>query len=271
VCCTVRGDLIRVINGLMKRKGGFDGVVIETTGLADPAPVAQTFFLDDEVKRWAQLDAVVTVVDAYHFLERVEESAEAEEQVAFADVILLNKTDLVSPDRLKQVEAKIRKLNRFAEIHKTERCTIALDKVLDRHAFDLDRILEIQPKFLEPGHDHDHDHHDHDHDHDHHHHKHGPDIASVSLSLEKPLNRQKFEMWIGTLLREKGQDILRSKGILDFAGEAKRFVFQGVHMLIDGQPGRAWTKADRRWSQLVFIGRELDAGALRRGFEACVA
>ncbi|CAN5256793.1 hypothetical protein BH10PSE9_BH10PSE9_24710 [soil metagenome] len=173
VCCTVRGDLIRVVEGLMKRPGRFDGILVETTGLADPAPVAQTFFMDDDVRAKAKLDAVVTVADAKHLVARLIDSPEAQEQIGFADVILLNKTDLVSPDELARVERHIRAINPHAVIHRTERCAIPLDRVLDRGAFDLDRILTLDPDFLEGhDHDHDHDHHDHDHDHEHHHHHH---------------------------------------------------------------------------------------------------
>ncbi len=167
VCCTVRGDLIRVVEGLMKRPGGFDGILVETTGLADPAPVAQTFFMDDDVRSKARLDAVVTVADAKHLVARLADSQEAQDQVGFADVILVNKTDLVSADELADVEVRIRTMNPHAVIHRTERCIIPLDRVLDRGAFDLDRILSLDPEFLDgEEHDHDHDHHDHDHDHD---------------------------------------------------------------------------------------------------------
>src|SRR5690606_27682526 len=166
VCCTVRGDLIRVVEGLMKRPGGFDGILVETTGLAEPAPVAQTFFMDEDVRARARLDAVVTVADAKHLLQRLEDAPEAEDQVAFADVVLLNKTDLVDDAELAAVERRIRAINPHASIHRTERCAIPLDRVLDRGAFDLDRILSLDPEFLEgQDHDHDHDHHDHDHDH----------------------------------------------------------------------------------------------------------
>src|SRR5436309_4116634 len=169
ICCTVRGDLIRVVEGLMKRPGRFDGILVETTGLADPAPVAQTFFMDDDVRAKAKLDAVVTVADAKHLTARLGDAPEAEEQIGFADVILLNKTDLVGAEELKDIERRIRAINPHAIIHRTERCAIPLDKVLDRGAFDLERILTLDPDFLEG---HDHDHHDHDHDHDHHDHDH---------------------------------------------------------------------------------------------------
>src|SRR2546422_1052996 len=158
VCCTVRGDLVRIIDGLMRRKGKFDAIIVETTGLADPAPVAQTFFMDDNVGRKAKLDAVVTVADAMWLKDRLKDAPEAKNQIAFADVILLNKTDLVEPDALSEVEARIRGINPYAKLHKTERCKIALPEVLGRNAFDLDRILEIEPEFLGGQHDHDHEH-----------------------------------------------------------------------------------------------------------------
>src|SRR5499427_7095291 len=177
ICCTVRGDLIRIIDGLMRRKGKFDAIIVETTGLADPAPVAQTFFVDENVGRRAKLDAVVTVADAKWLKDRLRDAPEAKNQIAFADVILINKTDLVSDTDLREVEARIRGINPYARLHRTERCAIPLPEVLGRNAFDLDRILDIEPSFLEDGnghdHHHDHDHHDHDH-HDHHHdHDHG--------------------------------------------------------------------------------------------------
>src|SRR5215472_4778067 len=170
ICCTVRGDLIRILDNLIRRQGKFDAIIVETTGLADPAPVAQTFFMDENVGRRTKLDAVVTVADAKWLNERLKDAPEAKNQIAFADVILVNKTDLVSPDELGEVEARIRGINPYAKLHKTERAKIPLDAVLGRNAFDLDRILDIEPEFLEgDGHDHDHHHHDHGHGHDHHH------------------------------------------------------------------------------------------------------
>src|SRR5580698_604729 len=175
ICCTVRGDLIRIIDGLMRRRGKFDAIIVETTGLADPAPVAQTFFVDENVGAKTKLDAVVTVADAKWLKDRLKDAPEAKNQIAFADVILLNKTDLVSDADLREIEARIRGINPYARLHRTERSKIALSEVLGRNAFDLDRILDLEPEFLEgDGHDHDH-HHDHDHGHDHHHdHDHKP-------------------------------------------------------------------------------------------------
>src|SRR5690242_11540723 len=171
ICCTVRGDLVRILGGLMKRKGKFDAIIVETTGLADPAPVAQTFFVDEDVQTAAKLDAVVTVADAKWLAARLKDAPEAKNQIAFADVIVLNKTDLVSKPELAEVEAPIRYINPDSRLHRTERCNVALADVLARHAFDLDSILEIETEYLEADdHDHDHDHHHgHDHDHDHHH------------------------------------------------------------------------------------------------------
>src|SRR6478736_4407186 len=172
ICCTVRGDLMRILADLMKRNGKFDAIIVETTGLADPAPVAQTFFVDENVGKKTKLDAVVTVTDAKWLNDRLKDAPEAKNQIAFADVILINKTDLVAPDELSEVEARIRGINPYAKLHRTERCKVALPEVLGRNAFDLDRILDIEPTFLEGkdhDHGHDHDHHDHDHDHGHRH------------------------------------------------------------------------------------------------------
>ena len=275
ICCTVRGDLIRVIEGLMKRRDRFDGIVIETTGLADPAPVAQTFFVDEDVAKKSRLDAVVTVVDAKHVRQRIEDSQEAVDQIAFADVILLNKTDLVDADELAAVKRAVRSINRFAKIHETRNSAVALDEILDRGAFDLARIMEIDPQFLDHGHDHEHHDHDH-HDHDHHHHHHDDDhvahsgIISVSLKADRPLDPNLFERWFGQILAEQGPDILRYKGILDIKGKDERFVVQGVHMIQDSDFQRAWKQDEPRWSRLVLIGRKLDQDKLTRAFAACV-
>src|SRR5690242_8807445 len=170
ICCTVRGDLVRILDGLMRRKGKFDAIIVETTGLADPAPVAQTFFIDENVGRRTKLDAVATVADAKWLNERLKDAPEAKNQIAFADVILINKTDLVSADELSDVEARIRGINPYAKLHKTQRAMVPLDAVLGRNAFDLDRILDLEPDFLgadEHDHHHHHDGHDHDHGHAH--------------------------------------------------------------------------------------------------------
>jgi G3E family GTPase len=275
ICCTVRGDLIRVVEGLAKRRGSFDAIIVETTGLADPAPVAQTFFMDDNVREMAELDAVVTVVDAKHFLQRLEDTREAEDQVAFADVILLNKVDLVTAEELAEVEGMIRRINPYAVIHRTERSSIELDKVLDRGAFDLNRILSLDPQFLDAD-EHDHDHvcgPDCDHDHDHHHHghgghHHGDGVTSVSLR-GSDMDPQRVLRWIREVTQAEGPNILRMKGILAFAGEPKRYVVQGVHMLVEGNLQRDWRADEPRESRLVFIGRKLDHAALERSFRDC--
>ena len=254
ICCTVRGDLIRIIGNLLKRKGQFDGILIETTGLADPAPVAQTFFVDDEVRERAKLDSIVTVVDAKNFLQRLEDSHEAAEQVAFADIVLLNKVDLVSPEELTTVERRIRSMNPMATIHRTDHCGLPIDEMLDRGAFDLGRILAIEPNFL--GED--------DHVHD-------QSITSICITAERPIDINKFRRWVSDLLRTRGVDILRSKGILDIKGSPDRYVFQAVHMLMEASDGKRWAVGEQRESKFVLIGRNLDEDDLRAGFAACVA
>jgi G3E family GTPase len=253
VCCTVRGDLIRILDGLMKRKGKFDAVIVETTGLADPAPVAQTFFMDQDVADQAKLDAVVTVADAKWLSERLKDALEAKNQIAFADVILLNKTDLVTPDELASVEGRIRAINPYARVHRTEKCAIPISEVLDRNAFDLERIIAIEPSFLEDGH----------------HHHHDEAMQSISAKVEGEVNPEKFMPWISDLTQRQGPDILRCKGIVAFPNEPRRFVFQGVHMILDGDLQREWKEGERRESRVVFIGRNLDDAEIRKGFEAC--
>jgi G3E family GTPase len=280
ICCTVRGDLIRILEGLMKRRGKFDAIIVETTGLADPAPVAQTFFVDQEVQETARLDAVVTVADAKWLSARLKDAPEAKNQIAFADVIVLNKTDLVDPAELREVEARIRAINPYAKLHTTQRCAVPLDAVLERNAFNLDRILEIEPDFLAED-DHDHDHHEHGHeDHAHHGHAHGhgglkhyhdEDMQSVAIAHDGDVDAQKFMPWLNDLVQREGGKILRSKGILAFKGEPKRFVFQGVHMMLDGDVQREWKPDEKRLSKLVFIGRDLPEDKIRQGFQACLA
>ena len=281
VCCTVRGDLVRIIDGLMKRKGKFDAIILETTGLADPAPVAQTFFVDEDVREKTALDAVVTVADAKWLSDRLKDAPEAKNQIAFADVIVLNKTDLVTKPELAEVEARIRAINPYATLHRTERAQVKLSDVLERGAFDLDRILEIEPEFLDDGgHDHDHHHHDH-HGHDHHHdhgqshggmkHYHDEDMQSLSLRTDKPIDPTKFMPWLQELVAKDGEKILRSKGILSFKGDDDRYVFQGVHMMLEGDHQRKWKKDEARESRPVFIGRELPEQAIRDGFAKTIA
>jgi G3E family GTPase len=397
ICCTVRGDLLRILGSLMKRRDRFDYIMIETTGLADPGPVAQTFFLDEDLKSQFLLDAIVTVVDAKHVEAHLDELDEAGEQIAFADVLVLNKTDLVNDADLERVERRIRSINSAAQIFRTRNANIAIDRVLDVGAFDLDRALAVDATFLEPEYpfewagvyslergrhvlrtgestDHDHGHHDHDHghhDHDAHdhahalgvvvvpleganrarldgkietavrsfaeepvlvggggkiagdgrlhrleladgegrfllevnepgifalfcehapaefhlrlegstpllerafasHHHHDEEISSIGIVDERPLDAKKVNDWLSYLLQSRGQDIFRMKGVLNLQGEARRYVFHGVHMVFDGRLERPWGAAVRR-NSLIFIGRGLERKELEAGFESCVA
>jgi G3E family GTPase len=281
ICCTVRGDLIRTMHGLLSKQRNFDAIIVETTGLADPGPVAQTFFVDQFLQDKTFLDSVTTVVDARHILLRLADSREAVEQIAFADQIVLNKTELVSEDELRGIETRLRKLNPLAPIHRAQRSNVALDKVLGRGGFDLERIVSLEPDFLNPahgeaGHVHDehceHDHGSHEHDHAHHHdHEHDSGIDSISLTSHAPMDGNRISLWLNGLITSKGQDILRAKGIIDVKGESRRLVFQSVHMLLEGDLQRAWKPEEPRYSRLVFIGRNLDQKALQKGFESCVA
>jgi G3E family GTPase len=309
LCCTVRGDLIRILGNLMKRRDKFDYILIETTGMADPGPVAQTFYMDDEVKAATTIDGIVTLVDAKHVLLHWD-SHEVQEQIAFADVVLLNKTDLVTPAELEKLERLIRKMNATAKIHRTKNAEIDLTNVLNVKGFDLDRILEHEPDFLKAGghhhHDHEHEHdehdhkhdehdhsncdhdhghceHDHDHGHEHKHehktqalgviehdHVHDTSVTSVGITTSGDLDARKLNTWMSELLKNKGQDIFRMKGVLSIKGESNRFVFQGIHMLFDGKVDKPWGNTPRS-NKLVFIGRNLDREELTAGFKACLA
>jgi G3E family GTPase len=380
ICCTVRGDLIRILGNLMKRRDKFDYILVETTGLADPAPVAQTFFVDDEIQDALLLDGIITLIDAKHVIMHIDSSSECKEQIAFADVILLNKTDLVSEKELDQLEDRIRSMNAMAKIYRSKDAAVDMEKILNVRGFDLERALAVKPTFLQPdypfewagiyeitdesltislregpdpsmnilfmeansalpesieflldeavkhfssnrrklsvgqtietagqlyeldlahtgnksftlqpnksgkyvlftqhkpeeftmtvssksetieplvantyeaGHTHD------------------SEISSVGIASSGDLDEKKFNNWLGKLLREKGTDIFRMKGILSIAGQADRFVFQGVHMLFDGKPDKPWG-AEERSNQLVFIGRNLNRTELTEGFNACL-
>ena len=408
ICCTVRGDLIRVLGNLMKRRDKFDYVLVETTGLADPGPVAQTFFMDDEIRTEYALDGIVTLVDAAHIQQQLGRSDESTEQIAFADVLVLNKTDLVSGEEIDALEARLRDMNRMARVVRSERANVPVDTVLNLGAFDLDQVLERRPTFLEPEYPFEwtgvyvldagryelslaegpdpamslvvvpdqgsddaslrqgaewcvrryaepasparpgevipigahvelqldtpgrksfflevdkqirvglyaqHTAEEFDlklantdgamltvedkprpalappavthgamrlkgalvllkgkrtwvaqHEHD-------DEVGSITIEMDGDVDPQKLNAWLGELLRERGVDIFRMKGFISLVGEPCRFVFQGVHMLFDGQPDRPWGDAPRR-NQLVFIGRNLDEAGMRRGFEACLA
>ena len=252
ICCTVRGDLIRIIGTLLKRRGEIDGLIIETTGLADPAPVIQTFFMDEDLRDQVDLDAVVTVVDAAHFLDQLEASHEAPEQVAFADLVLVNKTDLVDGARLDAVRRKIVSINPYTSITETVACGADIANVIDRGAFDLSRVLDIEPNLLSGDDDHEHD----------------RSIVSVSLRTKRPLDPERFSAWIRDFIMTRGVDVLRSKGILNLRDHDRRYLFQGVHMVMDSAWGEDWDCTDRE-SRLVFIGRELDEARLSTEFLAC--
>jgi G3E family GTPase len=219
---------------------------------------------------------VVTVADAKWLKDRLQDAPEAKNQIAFADVILINKTDLVSAAELDEVEARIRGINRYAKVHRTERAQVPLNEVLSRNAFDLERILHLEPEFLEgDGHDHDHGHGD-GHDHGHHHHGglkhyHDEEMQSISLKSDRPLDADKFFPWVQDLVQKEGPNILRCKGILSFKNDDERFVFQGVHMILDGDHQRPWQDGEPRESRIVFIGRKLPEEKIRGGFESCIA
>ncbi|MEM7300602.1 MAG: GTP-binding protein [Pseudomonadota bacterium] len=271
VCCTIRGDLARVIERLMRRRGRFDAILVETTGLANPAPVAQTFFLDDDVREKVQLDAVVALADAKHLLLRLKDAPEAEEQIAFADVVVLNKLDLVNEDELAEVEAAIRRLNPSAEIIRAERADVPLERILDRGSFDLDRILAADPAFLNAESDHGHPDHDCGPGCDQHHKPaplHDSSINSVSLRAGE-VDPKRFFPWINRITQIDGRDILRLKGILAFPHEDERYVVHGIHMIVEGDHQRLWREDEARESRLVFIGRGLDREKLERTFAAC--
>jgi G3E family GTPase len=269
VCCSVRGDLIRIMANLFKRRTSFDAIIIETTGLADPAPVAQTFFADDDIRHRAYLDAIVTVVDGVHVLARLEDSKEAVEQIAFADAIILNKVGELSADQAQSVESAVRSINKSAVLFQTNRCDVDLDKILNLGAFSLERALDLDPHFL-PDHGHKHDHHNH-----HHHEPHYAGISAIALSVDRPIDEGKFDAWLSELIGQRGGDILRLKGILDMAGDDRRYIIQGVHMMLEGDYSGKWDPKTPRESRFVMIGRGLDEkgvkSAIEAGFHGCQA
>jgi G3E family GTPase len=285
ICCTVRGDLIRILGGLMKRKDRFDAILVETTGLAYPGPVAQTFFVDEDVRAKTKLDAIVTVVDARHFLHELEHAKEMAEQIAFADVVVVNKTDLVSEDELARVEARIRRINPTARLHRTERCALPLNAVMGHDAFNLERILAVDPDFLDDDHDQAGDHDDHDGDQDEHgdhddhdrghahahDHEHDEHVQSISLSSDRPLDPERFFPWMQDIVQRFGVDLLRMKGIIAFKDDHQRYVVQAVHMLVEGDHQRAWKAGEKRASRIVLIGRNLPKDVIASGFAKCAA
>ncbi|MCC5875809.1 MAG: GTP-binding protein [Candidatus Sumerlaeia bacterium] len=282
ICCTVRGDLLRTLGNLVRRKNKFDRVLIETTGVADPGPVAQTFFREEDIAEKYWLDAIITVVDARHLSLHLHDSPECQRQIAFADVILLNKMDLVSKQEADALEETIRRINPLARAIRCTRGEVDLKQVLSVGGFDVDRAIEVDPAFLkEEDHHHHHDHHDHDHDHDHdhkhdhshdhhhHNHVHDSEVGSVSIVLEGDLDPKKFEGWMNMLLQHVGNDLFRYKGILAIAGESNRIIFQGVHMLMEEKRDRPWGDQPRV-NRFVFIGRNLEKDILHEAFRRCL-
>jgi G3E family GTPase len=252
ICCTVRGDLIRIVGNLLEKREKFDLIAIETTGLADPAPVIQSFFVDEVMHSKTELDAVVTVVDAKHILDHWD-SSEAQEQIAFADAILLNKMDLVLPEEVDALEKRIRSSNAIAKIYRTQNCEVEIESILGVKAFDLKNALSIDPEFLSENV-----------------HEHDDTISSISITEPGSVNGDKLSVWLNQLVQAQGQNIFRMKGILNVDDEDRRFVLQGVHMLLDGRPGKPWKPSETRKNEMVFIGRNLPEAALKEGFQSCL-
>ena len=249
ICCTVRGDLLRSLFGLLEHRDKFDTLMIETTGLADPAPVVQSFFIDERIKNEYQLNGVVTVVDAKHIFQQLGNSPEAKEQIAFADMVLLNKIDLINPEDLPELEFKLRNLNGAARICQTRNSDVDIGTVLDLRSLDIEVRAER-------------------HDHNH---RHTDDIETVAITTPGDLDGLKLSHWFRELLAEFGGQIMRMKGILNLRKDPDQFVFQGVHMLFEGRPGRRWAPGEERLNRLVFIGRNLDAQKITSGFSSCIA
>jgi len=258
ICCTVRGDLVRILNELAaKRAAGrlsFDRVVIETTGLADPAPVAQTFFVDEGIAERYRLDAIVTLVDAHHGPAQLDEHHEAQEQVAFADRLLLTKTDLVDPEAAQALRARLMRMNPRARIAEARHGVAAVDDLLDIHGFDLNAILEIEPEFLTNV----------DHEHD-------DDVTSFVFRETRPLDIEQLENFLSSVVKVYGPNLFRYKGVLNAAGESRRVVFQGVHMMMASDWGTSWKPGEARESKMVFIGRDLPREWLLEGLAQCAA
>ncbi len=257
ICCTVRGDLIRIITLLLKRQDKFDAILVETTGLANPAPVAQTFFADPDIKARTRLDSIITVVDAAHIAEQLKNSPEAREQIELADTLLLNTQETQTAEQLAATEEAIRSINPYTNMLRTSRAEVDISTLFNRHAFSLTHMLELDPNFVtdaESG-----DHHAHSH----------TDITSVSLTTDKPIDGKKFDDWFMPLLQSKGADILRAKGILNIEDEPRKFVIQAVHMMSEGEFTTPWFQNEKKISRLVFIGRDLNAPELKSAFLAC--
>ncbi|MDV2685998.1 GTP-binding protein [Alkalihalophilus lindianensis] len=257
ICCTVRGDLIRILRTLIysmeQGNVSFDQILIETTGLADPAPVAQTFFVDEVLSEAFEVDSIVTVIDSKHISKHLNKKDEAQEQIAFADVIVFNKTDLVNENDLKQIEARVSQMNPTAKRLFVEHCQVSLGDILNINTFNIDHKLNVNPHFLD----------------DHHHH-HDDRVSSIAFQEERPLDMTKVDKWMSYLVQEKGEDLLRYKGILYVENRKERIVFQGLHMLFSGRPDRKWQEGETRKTELVFIGRNLDKVELEKQFNECI-
>ncbi len=306
ICCTVRGDLMRTLLDLRKRHESgelkFERVIIETTGMANPGPVCQTFFMDDDIAEYYRLDAVVTIVDAKHGMDTLDEQEEAQKQVGFADRILISKKDLVTEAEYAALRRRIVHMNPRASIEAVNFGDTDLKKIIDISGFNLNTILDIDPQFLaddhpDAAHDHDHDHdhghghdhahahgHDHGHDHDHatctdpdhdhgHHHKpaHNDNIGAFVFKSDKPFDPERLEEFLGGVVQVYGPDLLRYKGILYMKGINKRMLFQGVHMLMGAEPGKPWLANEKKTTKMVFIGRKLPQEIFTKGLEQCLA
>ena len=254
LCCTVRGDLIETITKLQERAGELDAIIIETTGLADPAPVASTFFVSEEIRASTRLDSFVTVVDVVNLEKNLEQSVEAQEQVAFADIVLVNKVDLATEEAVARVERTVRSLNPLATIHRTEQGVVDLALILNSNAFQLEAKLQVDPEFLG----------DHEHEHD-------PAIASFVLRESRPIDMNRFMSWITPLLQEQGDRVLRTKGVFNAHSFNERVVFQSVRMLTTMSRFNLWEAGAVRRTDYVVIGRHLDQAAFAAGFAKCVA
>lgn len=260
ICCTVRGDLVVALKKLYERVEQFDGIIIETTGLADPAPVCQTFFIDEEIQQLYRLDSVITVTDSKYILERLAEKKpegvenESVEQVAFADKILLNKIDLVDETTLTEIEKKLKALNPTAAIQRTSYSKITPSDVLNLHAFELRRVLDFDPEFLSEDAEHEHD----------------STVTSVAVKCEEPVNINLLDSWINRLIRTDGMNLYRYKGVINVKGVDNKFIFQGVGMLFSGGFDKSkWKETEKRESRFVFIGKNLNHELYKDGFSAC--
>ena len=279
ICCTVRGDLILALSALaQKRAAGelaFDRVIIETTGLANPGPVAQTFFMDDEVASQFRLDAIITVVDARHAMQQLDQHEEAQRQVGFADRILLSKTDLVGPDEVQALCARLTHINPRAPIERADFGRAPLTAILDIHGFNLNDKLEIDPDFLAAEEPHVHDEHcghDHAHEHGHGHagHGHTDDIAAFVFKSARPFDPARLDDFLGSIVQVYGPRMLRYKGVLLMAGADRKVVFQGVHQMMGSDIGNKWGEQEARGSKMVFIGKNLPQDIFIQGLEQCL-